>query len=132
MVFVGRRYELERLENLRKREGVKTCLIYGKRRVGKSELISQFCKDKRSIYFEYTTGSLSSQLKYMADVFSETTGEYRGDYDMLYLSLKDIADYCKESETVVVFDEFQYLVGDDEEGEISSEFQRFVDTLFRP
>ena len=44
MVFVGRRYELERLEDLRKREGVKTCLIYGKRRVGKSELISQFCK----------------------------------------------------------------------------------------
>lgn len=30
MVFVGRRYELERLEDLRKREGVKTCLIYGK------------------------------------------------------------------------------------------------------
>lgn len=131
MVFVGRRYELERLEDLRKREGVKTCLIYGKKRVGKSELISQFCKDKRSICFEYTTGSLSSQLKFMADVFSETTGRQRDDYDMLYRSLKDIADYCRESETVVVFDEFQYLVGDDEKGEISSEFQRFVDTLLK-
>lgn len=131
MVFVGRTYELELLEDLRKREGVKTCMIYGKRRVGKSELISQFCKDKRSICFEYTTGSLSSQLKYMADVFSESTDRHRDDYDMLYLSLKDIADYCKESETVVVFDEFQYLVGDDEKGEISSEFQRFVDTLLK-
>lgn len=127
MVFVGRWSGLERLEDLRKRESVKTCLIYGKRRVGESELISQFCRDKRSIYLEYTTGSLSGQLKYMADVFSETTGRHRDGYDMLCLSLKNITDYCRESETAVVFDGFQYLVGDDKGGEISSEFQRFVD-----
>lgn len=131
MVFVGRKYELEMLEELGKGEGVKTCLIYGKRRVGKSELINQFCKNKRSIDFEFTVGSTSSQLQYMTDVMTEATGKHHDTYDTMYRCLKDLASYCKESETIVVFDEFQYLVIDDDDGAIASEFQRFVDTLLK-
>ena len=131
MVFVGRKYELEMLEELGKGEGVKTCLIYGKRRVGKSELINQFCKNKRSIDFEFTVGSTSSQLQYMTDVMTEATGKHHDIYDTMYRCLKDLASYCKESETIVVFDEFQYLVIDDDDGAIASEFQRFVDTLLK-
>ena len=129
MVFVGRQRELGILEGIRSREGVKTCLIYGRRRVGKSELIRQFCRGRRSLIFEFTVGSLSSQLEYMADVVSSATGAPAGPYGSLYACLKDVASFCRESETVVVFDEFQYLVAGDDGDAVSSEVQRFVDTL---
>lgn len=129
MAFVGRVRELEMLDSLWKREGVKTCLIYGRRRIGKSELIRQFCKGKRSIRFEFSIGSESSQLEYMADVLEEATGVKAGPFGTMYSCFKAIAGCCKEEETVVVFDEFQYLVSDDSGNAISSEVQRFIDTL---
>lgn len=76
----------------------------GKRRIGKSELIRQFCRDKRSITF--TLGNLSDQLEYMTDVLDEFGGESREAPDSLYRCLRWTADICKESPTIVVFDEF--------------------------
>ena len=129
MVFVGRERELEMLDSMWKREGVKTCLVYGRRRIGKSELIRQFCKGKRSIRFEFSVGSVPSQLEYMADVLGEFTGSKPGPFGTMYSCLKSIAGCCREAETVIVFDEFQYLVSDDPGNAISSEVQRLVDTL---
>ncbi len=49
--FIGRRRELEALENAY--QSSRSCLIpiYGRRRVGKSELILHFMKDKPGVYF---------------------------------------------------------------------------------
>ncbi len=129
MVFVGREYELGKLNGLWQREGVKTCLIYGRRRIGKSELIRQFCKGKRSIRFEFSVGAVPSQLEYMNDVLGEFTGSKLEPFGSMYSCLKAVAGCCKDADTVIVFDEFQYLVSDDPDNSISSEVQRFVDTL---
>ena len=127
MVFVGRTKELEILEGIRNRNGVKTCMIYGKRRHGKSELIKHFCENHRSLKFEFTLGSLESQLEYMTDVISVARDKQIDTYRTVYSCLRDIVQFCRESETIVVFDEFQYLANDDDA--VSSEIQRFVDTL---
>ena len=128
-MFVGREAELYMLRTLESRDGVKTCMIVGRRRIGKSELIGQFCSDRRSISFEFAIGALDSQLRYMADVLTESTGVPREPYSSMYSCLRDIASVCREARTIVVFDEFQYLVADDKNNAISSELQRFVDTL---
>ena len=49
--FVNRKEELEFLEREYKDDGLKVIILYGRRRVGKTELINQFCKDKPHIYF---------------------------------------------------------------------------------
>ena len=56
-MFIDRHQELAALERMFQSEVAEFFVLYGRRRVGKTELLSQFCKDKRSIYF------LTSQLK---------------------------------------------------------------------
>lgn len=109
MRFVGRERELEFLKELYCREGVKTCMIVGKRRIGKSELIKQFCADKISVRFEFTIGSLRDNLEYMTDVLNETECLKQDVPESIYRCLRRTADLCREAPTVVVFDEFQYL-----------------------
>ena len=109
MVFVGRTRELRIMEDIRHRKGVKTCLIGGKRRRGKSELVQEFCRGRRSLIFEFTVGPLENQLVYMTDVMSAARGEHINTYETVDSCMEDIVRYCRESETVVVFDEFQHL-----------------------
>ena len=56
-MFINRHQELAALERMFRSEVAEFFVLYGRRRVGKTELLTQFCKDKRSIYF------LASQLK---------------------------------------------------------------------
>ncbi len=68
-MFVGREKELRKLENLYKKDAFEFAVIYGRRRVGKTTLINEFCKKKKCIYFvgiESTSGEnlqlLSEQI----------------------------------------------------------------------
>ena len=49
--FVNRKKELETLRKEYSRKEASFVVIYGRRRVGKTALIKEFCKDKRSIMF---------------------------------------------------------------------------------
>ena len=55
MEFIGREAELELLERIFTEERVKTCMIYGRRRIGKTSLILKF--------IEKTTNALAPQQK---------------------------------------------------------------------
>ena len=56
-MFINRHQELSTLERMFQSGIAQFFVLYGRRRVGKTELLLQFCKDKRSVYF------LASQLK---------------------------------------------------------------------
>jgi len=45
MAFINRERELEALEKFWQGKEAQLIVIYGKRRIGKTELIKQFCKD---------------------------------------------------------------------------------------
>lgn len=49
--FVDRERELQALEREYAREGASFAVVYGRRRVGKTELISRFIRDKRALYY---------------------------------------------------------------------------------
>lgn len=52
MKFIGRKQELEELTKLYAAKESKLAVIYGRRRIGKSCLISHFMRDKKHLHFE--------------------------------------------------------------------------------
>lgn len=46
-MFVGREQELASLEEFYAKDGIGMTVIYGRRRIGKSTLITEFVKDKK-------------------------------------------------------------------------------------
>ena len=51
MLFINREQELKALNEKWQSNTPQFFIIYGKRRVGKTELIKQFIKDKPALYF---------------------------------------------------------------------------------
>lgn len=49
-MFVGREQELASLEEFYAKDGIGMTVIYGRRRIGKSTLITEFVKDKKTVF----------------------------------------------------------------------------------
>lgn len=107
--FIGRKAELEFLESILHGRALRTCAIFGRRRIGKSTLIEAFCMGKRSICIEFIQTSESDNLDILSKMMSVAIGAPR-QYSDLNQALDDISAYCKEAPTVVAFDEYPYLV----------------------
>lgn len=50
-MFIGRTRELEVLEELAGSGRPELFVLYGRRRVGKTELLQRFCEGRRAVYF---------------------------------------------------------------------------------
>lgn len=53
-MFIGRERELESLNELYAQPGFGMTVIYGRRRIGKSTLITEFIKDKKAVFYTAT------------------------------------------------------------------------------
>lgn len=110
--FVDREEEMETLENEYERKGSALVVLYGRRRVGKTTLISEFIKDKKALFFLASEESESQNR----NAFREKVAEFI-DSDLLRSSdvkswdvlFKSIIDTPFDSKPVIVLDEFQYL-----------------------
>ena len=113
-LFIGRGRELAQLEEIWNRPNDRGCVVYGRRRIWKSELLRRFCDGRRSIYIECVQGSMADNLHSIALVLTAFDGKRREDYTFLKDALDGILSICREGKTVVVFDEIPYLmsVGD--------------------
>ncbi len=127
-VFINREQELNHLEKMYQTQSPELFVLYGRRRIGKTELLLQFCKDKRSIYF------LASQLKesdHLNQVM-EVAQHVIDDPLLKNMTFRDwesaliyFAQKAQEERLVVVLDEFQYLCEDNPA--LPSLIQRFWD-----
>ncbi|MDI6764594.1 MAG: ATP-binding protein [Thermodesulfobacteriota bacterium] len=63
MEFVNREEGLAFLEKLYKEEAFQFVVLYGRRRVGKTQLVKEFIEGKPAIYFLANSISESEQLK---------------------------------------------------------------------
>lgn len=111
-MFVGREDELSTLERLFARKTFQMAVIYGRRRVGKTALIDQFVKGKRTLYF---TAQQKSRLQNLA-LFSQAVYEFFGMSSELppFQTWTSALAYVSEravqnpDSLVFVFDEFPY------------------------
>ena len=110
--FYCREEELRKLNKRYAGDQFECIVIYGRRRVGKTALINEFCKDKPTIFFSAlnTTGkenleSLSKSIMNFERPNMESTPEFNS-YDA---ALDELTALSKEKRIVFVIDEYPYL-----------------------
>ena len=62
-MFIGRKSELQFLNDAYESEKSEFIVLYGRRRVGKTELLNEFCKNKDAIFYTCREYTDSMQLK---------------------------------------------------------------------
>lgn len=111
MKFIGRTRQLKQLEREIDTDRMSFALIYGRRRIGKSELIKQALKDsqKKSLYYECKQVSEKSNVDAICDLLSEQFNLPKLGLD----SIEEVLDYlfkaAKDEKLVLVLDEYPYL-----------------------
>ena len=107
-MFIGRQKELKTLYEAFTSDRQDNILIYGRRRIGKTELIKEAVKDHKGIYFEASEDIAVNDIERLSNVI----GEYYG----LPISFKNIREAIEfmfkrgiEEELYFVIDEYPYL-----------------------
>ena len=109
-MFVGRESELAALEGLYAQPGFQMVVVYGRRRVGKTTLIDEFVRGKRTIYFtgQMRSSALNlrelSRLAYECFGLPATTPPFATWSDALAF----IANQAAGERLVLVLDELPY------------------------
>jgi AAA+ ATPase superfamily predicted ATPase len=112
-LFVDREYELNALEGHYKSKKAEFIPIYGRRRVGKSELIKQFIKKKKGIYLLGKTINEKEMLKTFS---SRIAQEFRDEtlaknpFTNWEALLTYLNERAKNERIIVAIDEYPYLV----------------------
>lgn len=110
--FVDREQEMETLQREYAREDSALVILYGRRRVGKTTLISEFIKDKNALFF-LASEEAEAQNR---NAFKEKVAEFvnsnllrNADIKSWDVLFRAIMDTPFERKPVIVLDEFQYL-----------------------
>jgi AAA+ ATPase superfamily predicted ATPase len=112
-MFVNRVSELDVLEKRFASGKAEFLVLYGRRRVGKTELLARFCEGKRSIFF---VADLGSEISLRTALSTAVNAALFGPDQMnaVYSTWEDLlhalARAAQSERLVVVLDEFPYLV----------------------
>lgn len=111
MKFYGRDEQIKALNRFLDRSGLGVCLIYGRRRVGKSELIKHVLKSRneRKLYYECKETSELNNVESLAALISEEFHFPRPAFANLEALLNYLLDSSKNEPIILVLDEYPYL-----------------------
>ncbi|MFC7233378.1 ATP-binding protein [Saliphagus sp. GCM10025308] len=109
--FVNRTEELSRLHNLYESDEAELAVIFGRRRLGKTELVKQSLKGcDEAIVYQAKQKTSALQLQQFVEVASDVDpGITR-----IREEWESILGYLADQDAIVVLDEFPYLVEQDE------------------
>jgi AAA+ ATPase superfamily predicted ATPase len=121
--FVDRDIELDQLTDFYESETADFVVIYGRRRLGKSELVRQSIADRDdAVYYQAVESTAQNQLEQFVDTATArfpSLQNVRRDWESLLEALGD-------DDAVVVIDEFPFLIEENES--LPSRIQRVWDT----
>ncbi|ONN27462.1 ATPase [Thermosipho affectus] len=125
-MFIGRERELKSLNELYKDDKFQFVVVYGRRRVGKTTLLLEFCKEKPCIFYvaDESVDSISLE-KFSKEVFSYFHLNGLSSFRTWEEAFNFLGERSKEKRLVVVIDEFQYLVNSNKS--IPSILQKLID-----
>jgi AAA+ ATPase superfamily predicted ATPase len=131
-MFFGRSTELKKLNAMFQSRKFEFAIIYGRRRVGKTALIKEFCKNKKSIYFLAREATSELNLKNFSKDVYKTTNEKLvkssifTDWEVAFDYIYQITE---KERLVLVIDEYPYLANGF--NPISSILQAHIDENFK-
>ena len=128
-MFVNRINELKSLEEEYKKKTSSFSVVYGRRRVGKTALISQFIKDKPHIYLYITLSELNSQLEAFVNEIKKLVPSSLANhlkFDSFEEAIEFLSSLELKEKLILVIDEYQYLAQKDKA--FSSKLQKLWDT----
>ncbi|MCH7661117.1 MAG: ATP-binding protein [Euryarchaeota archaeon] len=108
--FVDRTQELDRLQSLYSSDVAELAVIYGRRRLGKTELVKQSLGERDDVVlYQARQKTQALQLKQFVTAASET---FPG-IERIRAEWEALLGYLAEQDAVIVLDEFHYLVEQD-------------------
>ncbi|WP_022762931.1 ATP-binding protein [Butyrivibrio sp. AD3002] len=128
-MFIGREQELKILNETYDKPGFQMTVIYGRRRIGKSRLITEFIKDKKASYYVASQTSLEDNVRkwggqFIDDIAPELEGAEFSDLENFF---KFVGNTCKDERVIIALDEIPYVAEADES--FLSRFQIAIDTI---
>ena len=129
-MFIGRERELASLKEFYDKDGLGMTIIYGRRRIGKSTLITEFVKNKKTIFYTATKVGKNRNL----ELFSKQVVDLLmpGVNDINFNTIEAVFDFINrnvgEDKIIIVIDELPYWAEKDEA--LLSVLQKYIDTVW--
>ncbi len=131
-MFYGRKQELSKLNKMYQSNKFEMAIIYGRRRIGKTTLINEFCKDKKAIFFAALEMNKQQNLQALSSAIINLDTPI-GISELCYASFDSALDAISQRATgekiVFVIDEYPYLVK--AEPGFSSLLQHYIDHKYK-
>lgn len=112
-MFIGREVELKFLQDKYTEEGGQLIVLYGRRRIGKTETLREFCKDKPHIFFSCTQTTDRVQLRnfsnrmFKEDIPAKNYISEFADWERAFRAILDLPYH--DQKKLLVIDEFPYM-----------------------
>lgn len=132
-MFYGRESELAELNNLYYKEGFQFPVVFGRRRVGKTRLLQEFCKDKKAVFYVAIEQNDIEALRQFSEVIKQS---FPDDETLRFIEifptwdagLRFVANKAQSDRIIIVIDEYPYLVNGNKS--IPSLLQKLIDQVF--
>ena len=127
-MFLGRKRELAALQDEYEADGFRMSVLYGRRRVGKTELLNHFSKNKEVIFFTASESSIENNLIGFENAVFEafSSGGIHPHFKSFEEAFFYIGEKTGKKKLLVIIDEYPYLAETDKS--ISSVLQKCIDT----
>lgn len=112
-MFIGREAELKFLNEKYEEDRGQLIVLYGRRRIGKTETLREFCKGKPHVFFSCTQSTDRVQLqKFSGQLLKEDLPAKRyitefSDWEAAFRAIMDLP--YGEKKKLIVIDEFPYM-----------------------
>lgn len=125
-MFIGREKELSTLDQKIDSNKFEFGIVYGRRRIGKTELLKEVVKKHKAIYYVANEMGLDYNLKQLSAVVANYFDE-PFTFESFEALFKYLAQKSKMQKMIIIIDEFTYLMRTNQE--IMSVLQNIVDHL---
>ena len=126
-MFIGRQEELGALSKLYGEDRFHFVVIYGRRRVGKTTLLTEFSKGKETVFFAAQETTAAISLKNFTDTVRSTIGmpPFLTQFSSWQDAFSYVGSVAKERRILLVLDEFPYMAKADKS--LKSVLQNAID-----
>lgn len=126
-MFIGRIEETKIFEKFITDKSKRSFLLYGKRRVGKTELIKKSLGNKENfIYYECSKDNLDNNSKFFGNMLIEKKIISKSFDDLSFKTIFSLLNLIKK-DFIIVIDEYPYLYEYEDRKKIDSIFQTIID-----